>query len=111
MRYPIAKLRNRMQRLNRRWEKGHEVIEARAADPAMQNVPGGPTGLLVRTYKQIGVGRDAETVEEYAVDTATLRELREMEKQAAQELGQWNDDHAGQELTQKLYIGIQIEQI
>jgi hypothetical protein len=30
-------------------------------------------------------------VEEYEVDTGLLKELREHEKQAAQELGQWSD--------------------
>jgi hypothetical protein len=31
------------------------------------------------------------TVEEYQVDTGLLKELREHEKQAAQELGQWSE--------------------
>lgn len=63
------------------------VIEARSKD--MAEVPGGDTGLLVRKLKSIGSGENTKTVEEYAVDTGLLSELREHEKQAAQELGQW----------------------
>jgi hypothetical protein len=57
----------------------------------MVAVPGAETGLLTRTYKQIGSGEGAEKVEEYQVETGLLKELREHEKQAAQELGQWAD--------------------
>jgi hypothetical protein len=39
----------------------------------------------VRTYKAVG----GATVEEYAVDTGLLREMRAHEEQAARELGQW----------------------
>jgi hypothetical protein len=66
------------------------VIEERAADPTMQ-APGASTGLLTRTQKQIGAGNSAVTVEEYQVDTRLLKELREHEKQAAQELSQWSE--------------------
>jgi hypothetical protein len=81
----IARRARRVEALDRRWEKMRSVIDARAADPDMAAVPGGPTGLLVRSYKQVGEDR----VEEYEVDAGLLRELREHEKQAAQELGQW----------------------
>jgi hypothetical protein len=75
----------RMSRLNRRAEKMDRVIEARAADPKMQGVPGGDTGLL--TVDQKTVAGVATPI--YSVDTALLRELRETEKQAAIEAGQW----------------------
>ncbi|MFI5095172.1 MAG: phBC6A51 family helix-turn-helix protein [Candidatus Acidiferrales bacterium] len=64
------------------------VIEARAADPDMQTIPGGSTGLLFRTYKGLGSGEHARIVEEYAVDVATIRELRGIQEQFAKELGQ-----------------------
>jgi len=80
----------RVDRLNRDWTRLQKVIEARAADASMV-APGSDTGLLVRKYKSIGSGPATEIVEEYEVDTATLKELREIEKQAAQELGQWVD--------------------
>ena len=47
----------------------------------------------MRTLKQLGRGDEAETVEEFRVDTGLLKELRETEKQAAQELGQWAEKH------------------
>jgi hypothetical protein len=53
--------------------------------------PGADKGLLARSYKQLGSGEDATIVEEYAVDGVLLKELREHEKQAAQELGQWSE--------------------
>lgn len=60
------------------------VIEERAADQSMQDVPGGKSGLMVRTYKVSG-----ETVmTEYAVDTGTIKEIRGIQEQVAKELGQ-----------------------
>jgi hypothetical protein len=52
----------------------------------MRSVPGGETGLLVRTGRFIVNGK---AVDVYAVDVGLLRELREHEKQAAIECGQW----------------------
>jgi hypothetical protein len=89
--FGIARLEHRVAAQNDRWYRMRQVIADRAADPAMVAIPGGPTGLLVRTIKVIGQGPYAQTVEEYAVDTGLLRELREHEKQAAQELGQWTE--------------------
>jgi len=80
---------NRIRQLDRRWRKLRALIDERAADPTMQHVPGGKTGLLVRQVKVIGTGRNAQRVEEYVVDVGTLRELRAIEQQAAQECGQW----------------------
>ena len=45
--------------------------------------------LLVRTYKQLGQGEAARVVEEHAVDTGLSKSLLDLERQAAQELGQW----------------------
>lgn len=81
----------RVSALQDRWERLTRVITERAADPTMQSIPGGSTGLLVRQLKQVGSGRDAQLVEEYAVDTGMLRETRAHEEQAAKELGQWDE--------------------
>lgn len=62
----------------------------------MPDVPGGKTGLLVREIKSIGAGPNSREVEEYKVDTGLLKELREHERQAAIELGQWQE--SGQQL-------------
>lgn len=96
----IAQRGRRVAALQDRWRRMQRVIEERAADPGMADVPGGRTGLIVRRGRR---------VEEYAVDEGLLRELREHERQAAQELGQWleraevrMDDRAGERLAQKL---------
>ena len=82
----LSRLERRVDRLNRDWLKLQRIIAERAEDPDMQDVPGGSTGLLVKTQKAIGNGENVRFVNEYAVDLGTLRELREIEKQAAQEL-------------------------
>lgn len=87
----IADQSRRLAALNDRWNRMRRVLESRADDPTMQGIPGGSTGLLVRTTKGIGKGADFQVIEEYAVDTGLLAELRATEKQAAQELGQWTE--------------------
>ncbi len=127
----IAERQNRVAALNDRWEKLQGVIAARAKD--MESVPGGDTGLLVREVKLVKVylvmpepeggeatpeaeelasGRRAVQVAEYAVDVGLLKELREHEKQAAIELGQWEEkhEHSGEVLVRE-YVGVDIEQV
>lgn len=48
---------------------------------------GAETGLMVHTVTYLKDGRR----EEWAVDTGLLKELREHEKQTAQEVGQWTE--------------------
>lgn len=86
----IAERQNRVDALNDRWRKMRAVIEERAAAHA-DEAPGVGTGLLVRQEKQLGAGRNAVRVVEFVVDTGLLNELRQHEKQAAQELGQWSE--------------------
>lgn len=84
----IASRIRRINALNDRWERMHRIVEERASAPEMQDVPGGKSGLLVRRLKSLGAGENAQTVEEYEIDVGLLREMREHERQAAQELGQ-----------------------
>src|SRR5258707_11081668 len=77
----ISDKTHRGRALDNRWQRMHQVIEARAADESMKDVPGGTTGLMVRSYKTAG----GATVEEFAVDTGLLREMRAHEEQAAKE--------------------------
>lgn len=107
----IAILENRVDALNDRWKGLRQTIAERAEDLAGE-VPGGSTGLLVRkplfvkvlehkAVKATSIAdledadfiptRQAELVYEYAVDTGLLTEMRNLEKQAAQELGQWTE--------------------
>lgn len=122
----IADRQNRIDALNDRHERMQRVIESRAEMHA--DVPGGDTGLLVRQAKLVKVydakgspdGDDeGETlysakrdiiVYEYAVDTSLLKEMREHEKQAAQDLGQWTEkqEHAGEILVRQ-YVGVDVD--
>ncbi len=63
------------------------ILQARAADPSMQGVPGGATGLLVGRTRVVGAG--GRVAVEYRLDVALLREMRALLKQASMELGQW----------------------
>lgn len=85
----VATHRRRVEAINDRWHRMQRLIEARAKDPETARIPGGETGLLVKQLKGIGKGKDFKVVEEFAVDTGLLREMREHERQAAMELGQW----------------------
>lgn len=86
----IIEKQNRLDALNDRWQRMTRVIEQRATVYAGIQA-GGNTGLLVKQIKGIGKGEDFQVVEEYAVDTGLLKEMREHEKQAAQELGEWTE--------------------
>ena len=70
--------------LNEVHDKLLQVISERALDPDFADVPGGKTGLVVKNVK--GIGRGA--IEVFEVDTATVRELRAVQQQVAEELGQ-----------------------
>lgn len=119
LRYQIAKRRKRVEALNRRWLRLQDVVDARAAaygDDPKAGAPGAGTGLLVRQYKSIRSGTsqlgdpEYETVEEWVVDTALLKEIREHEKQAAQEVGQWDEKpESGGEGIQRVYVGVRVE--
>ncbi len=86
----ITLKQNRLDAYNDLFDRCKQVIEARAEDVTMTGA-GSETGLLVRGYKAIGSGEFAEKVEEYSVDTGLIREMRELAKQAAIEMGQWTE--------------------
>ena len=87
----IADKVERVRGYNERRELMCQVIAERGADPGMQDVAGGRTGLIVHNVKGVGKGEDFQLIDLYEVDTGLLKELREHEKQAAQELGQWTE--------------------
>jgi hypothetical protein len=89
LKYAIARRVRRVKALDARQKKMLQVIDERSTDPKMADVPGGVTGLIVHDVKGVGKGEDFHLVDLYAVDVPLLRELREHEKQAAMELGQW----------------------
>ena len=57
----------------------------------VQDVAGGRTGLIVHNVKGVGKGDDFKLIDVYEVDTSLLKEMREHEKQAAIEVGQWQE--------------------
>ena len=138
----IANRQNRIAGYTDRYRRWEQVIASRAADPTMAAVPGGTTGLLTREIKFVVVyeskrldrerpdGEGAhdteapaaifpakykEPVEVYTVDTGTLRELRAVAQQAAQDLGQWTEKKelsgGDGEPAIKVYMGVDLEDI
>jgi hypothetical protein len=87
LRYAIAKKRNRVGRQNADWERLERIRELRADNPALGGVEGDETGLMIRQFKVIGTGHNAQTIEEYVVDTALVKARSDLEKQAAGEVG------------------------
>ena len=89
LKHGIARRERRMGVLNELHNKLLQVIDERAKSEEMAAVPGGRTGIVTKTVKGVGKGEDFRTVEEYRVDTASIAEIRDIQKQAAEELGQW----------------------
>lgn len=84
----ISKREKRLRRLDWTWKLLQSVIEERGAEHA--NEPGGmATGLMLRIPKSVGAGPKSIQFDELVLDTAVLRELRELEEQASRECGQW----------------------
>jgi hypothetical protein len=84
----IARKERRVAVLNELHEKMLLVISERAASPDLESVPGGKTGLVTKMLKGIGKGEDFQVVEVYEVDTGTVKEIRALQEQVAEELGQ-----------------------
>ena len=82
--YRIARLADLEQRCV-------SIIEERAVEMEGE-VAGGGSGLLVRQKKVIRSGDDITIEYQYVVDTGLIKELRELLKQAAQEVGDWTDN-------------------
>jgi len=107
----VADKANRLRALNKRWGKMLGIIEARATSALERMVeaqsepprgvtnrqwrlitgvaPGAETGLMVRQEKMLGGGEMAEKIVEWKIDIPMLRELRDIEKQAAIEVEEW----------------------
>lgn len=83
----IARKERRIEVLNVLHEKMLQVIDERATDKEVAHVAGGTTGLIVKNIKGIGKGEDFQVVEVFEVDTGVLRELRAVQDQVADEVG------------------------
>jgi hypothetical protein len=86
----IADREKRLERLNADRLRLMHIRDARAQDPAVQAIPGGKTGLVIRCgrRKLDLLGQVIEETEEYKVDYRMLERLESMEEQAARDLGQ-----------------------
>lgn len=100
----IANQQNRIDAYNERWRLLKQIREERAADDWLADVPGGRTGFVVKQLKTVKHhylpdpddedGKPSQMLVETwesAVDTGFLKEFRELEKQAAQDVGQWTE--------------------
>lgn len=84
-----------------------QVIKERG-DALRGDAAGTGTGLVVRQEKVFGTGQNQTSILEYLVDAGTVAEIRALQKQAAQESGQWSDkqsiDHSGNVGIKREYV-------
>ncbi len=86
LKFGLARRERRITVLSDMHDRILLVIEERAADPVLAQVPGGKSGLVVRRLRGLSMLR-----EEFEIDTGSVRELRGLEEQIARELGQWKE--------------------
>ena len=93
--YSITQRADRIARLQSRWMGIQQVIEERAEQEL--DFPGKSSGLVVHDVKSIGHGPNAEVVDVFRFDAALIKEERELAKQAAIEVGDWEEKvkHSG----------------
>lgn len=112
LRVGITNQVNRLKRLDKRWRQIDQLITERGREMD-GDVAGGGTGLLAHDKKSIGSGDSAYEVDVYRADVALLKEERELAKQAAIEIGQWQEKtdvtSGGQPF--KALIGINVDDI
>lgn len=86
----IANKQSRLERLNKRWQQIDVIFTERANTTLNISEPGFRTGLLNRTVTNVTKGDYTIVEEEYKPELGLLKEERELAKQAASELGEWN---------------------
>jgi phage terminase small subunit len=85
LRLAVTEREQRLLSIQERFEGLRQARLARAAgdyDAMMR------TGFVIRTLRSIGSGKDAQIVEEYEIDTALVEAMNSVEKRAAIETGQ-----------------------
>lgn len=85
LREGIASRVERIKALMDRWMRMRQIIADREKEFA--GIPVARTGLMIREYKSVG----NQIRDIFILDAGLLKELRDHEKQAAQELGQWTE--------------------
>lgn len=89
VKYPLCRKGRRMQSKQDRYDRLTKMMNERADDPDMAGVPGGATGLMVKTVIERTMKDGShETRTTYKLDYGLLKEFRELEKSVAHEMGQ-----------------------
>jgi hypothetical protein len=103
----IANKQYRIDAANERHQAFAEIVRQRAEtygkDP--EAGPGAGTGWMVRTYR---FGPEGSVYEEWAVDTGLNSAMSQLEKQVAQETGQWAESPAGSQGIRVELVGIDV---
>lgn len=88
----IADLSNRVRRYNKRWNQIDQIFRERSQEPLDILQPGVSTGLLRKITRTVTTkAGDCIQTEWFEPESPLLKEERELAKQAAQELGQWEE--------------------
>lgn len=89
----------RLLDLQRMYDVLWDTLRERARDPRVQGVAGGRHGVTVAEPWRVVSGKpDGDTpgkpklIRRYRIDLALFQEMREIQKQAAIELGQWTEN-------------------
>ena len=104
LKLPIANKLDRIRELNDLNERNWRIIHDRAARYTTEAADS-PEGALAKMYgdytpteaatgmlvKQMKISASGKTVTEWVYDKALASEIRDTQKQAAQELGQWTE--------------------
>lgn len=83
-RFAISSKADRVSRIQSLIDRMDSLMQSRAR--AYSHVPGGDSGLLVARQREVA----GEVVHEEVLDAMVLKEYRELLRQAAGELGQWD---------------------
>jgi hypothetical protein len=68
-----------------------EAAESMFTVGGSSRVIGGDSGLVIKKLNVVGTGRHQRVIEEYQLDTGLITQLLNVDRQAAQELGEWSE--------------------
>ena len=68
-----------------------EAAESMFTVGGSSRVIGGDSGLVIKKLNVVGTGRHQRVIEEYQLDTGLIAQMLNVDRQAAQELGEWSE--------------------
>jgi hypothetical protein len=92
----LANKSKRLAVLNDVHDRLTTAVKERGDDPSMKDVPGGETGMVARTYRGVGKGKNFRLISEYKIDTPVIRAILDIHESVREELG---DNKQRMELT------------